>query len=575
MAVKPFESRIQDLVYNVDVGIGLRLIKLSLYIMLVLIIMLLYTVSQFKGLNNAEAMDYAQLGRNLEQTHEFTTQCVRPASMWYLKTHAKDHNPHIDRHPDILHAPLYPALLAAGFHLINYDFNQPVNARIFPPEQWVIVPIGHLFSLLTGLLVFLTARHLFDRRVAWVGMSLFFLSDLVWKDSVSGTGLPVVTFFTLLSFYAALLATGRTFGSEDPVSFRRTALFFVLSVVSCTLAILTRYGAVALVPALILFYGLSIPRKGWLWGGAFILLVALGMTPWLLRNIAVSGGFLGLAPYTALAQSTLFSGDTLERTFAPVFSMGEVINALKIKFMSRISQLYNNPLRTLGDGVLMGFFIATFFYRFARPQVKLLRWPLAVGLLCSMVLAALFGDSTTRLLHIYWPLILLYGLVFFFVLLDQLDFEFHILNLAITGGFCMLCVLPLVFSLLPPRVGIPYPPYFAPYIRHVCMLLEPTELICTDMPWATAWYGQRNSLLLPADLNEFYEINDYTKRVSGLYFTTITRNKQYVSELLTGPYKTWFPIMEGRIPADFPLSQGFPIGDMNQLFLTDRRRWEE
>ena len=29
---RPFESRIQDLVYNVEVGVGLRIIKVFLYI---------------------------------------------------------------------------------------------------------------------------------------------------------------------------------------------------------------------------------------------------------------------------------------------------------------------------------------------------------------------------------------------------------------------------------------------------------------------------------------------------------------------------------------------------------------
>ena len=40
MAAKPFENRIQNLVYNVDVGIGLRLIKGGLYILFILIVML-------------------------------------------------------------------------------------------------------------------------------------------------------------------------------------------------------------------------------------------------------------------------------------------------------------------------------------------------------------------------------------------------------------------------------------------------------------------------------------------------------------------------------------------------------
>lgn len=574
MAVKPFESRIQDLVYNVDVGIGLKLIKHGLYILAVLVVMLLYTVTQFKGLKEAEAMDYAQLGRNLMQSKQFITQCVRPASMWYLIEHSALHNPLINSHPDILHPPVYPALLAAGFMAVNYNFNTEAGSYLYPPEQWVVVPVGHIATLLTGLLVFLMGLHLFDRRVAFISVTLFFLSNMVWADAISGLGVSVAGFFVTLTFYFGLLSGGAP-DAEAPVTTTRRLIFCILSAVACALAVLTRYGTVVLVPAMMLFYVVSVKNRRWLWAVLFMVIVAAGVMPWLIRNIQVSGGLLGLAPYTALVESSVFPGDTMERTLAPSITAGAVVSALKAKWMAGCADLYKNSLRTLGDGILASLFFATFFYRFVRPQVHCFRWILLLALALMIALAAFFGPATARLLHVFWPVVILYGTVFFFMLLDRLDFELRLINLGVLILFILLCALPLAFSLLPPRVGIPYPPYFPPYIHHICNLLLPSEMICSDMPWATAWYGRRNSLLIPSNINEFYEINDYTKRISGMYFTTLTRDKAYVSDLLTGSYKTWFPILEGRIPSDFPLTQGFPIGDMDQLFLTDRRRWEE
>ena len=64
---RPFESRIQDLVYNVEVGVGLRIIKAILYVFFVLAVMVMYTANEFQGLREAEAMEYAQLGRNLAE----------------------------------------------------------------------------------------------------------------------------------------------------------------------------------------------------------------------------------------------------------------------------------------------------------------------------------------------------------------------------------------------------------------------------------------------------------------------------------------------------------------------------
>ncbi|NCC52123.1 MAG: hypothetical protein EOM20_13020 [Spartobacteria bacterium] len=571
---KPFESRIQDLVYNVDVGIGLRLIKLCLYALFVLIVMLLFTAMQFKGLKDAEAMDYAQLGRNLALQKKLVTQCVRPASMWYLIENRRYDDSMIMRHPDILNAPLYPALLATGFKLFKTPFPDESSARNFPAEKWVILPFNHFFSILTGILVFLLGCKLFDRRVAWLGMTSYYLSYTVWFDSISGLGISVLTFLTTLAIYMLVIAAGRA--REEKARLRSWIVPFVVAALCCIAAFLTRYAAAALVPAFALFIVLSFGKKGWVWALVFAGVFVAGILPWLARNVIVSGGLLGLAPYHALYDSILFSGDSFYRTLAPVFSFKGVFNAIRTKWMLGFASFYKTDLLSIGDGILICLFITAFFYHFVRERVHLLRWSIALGIVLMGCIGAVYGKQTIRLLNIFWPVVLLYGLAFFFLMLDRLQLRIRILNYGLIGAIMLLTALPLIFAMLPPRGGSPYPPYFPPYIMHVCNFLEPGELLCSDMPWATAWYGKRNTLQLPMTIDEFYTINDYNKRVSGIYFTDITRNKPYVRDLFKGPEQTWFPILEGRIPADFPLTQGFPIGNMmNQLFLTDRARWAE
>lgn len=571
MAARPFESKIQDIVYNVDVGIGLRLIKLGLYLLVMFSVMVIYTATQFRGLKDAEAMDLAQVGRNLMMQGRFVTQCIRPASMWYLIEHTQKNDPLVRQHPDILHPPLYPALLAAGFKMFESSLSAERASRTFPPEQWVVVPMGHLCTMATGILVFLLARRLFDPRVALLSLTLFFLSDAVWSMSISGLGIPLATLLTTATFYCALVAIGRH--PEE-----RTLLGWliptVLAGLLCGLAVLTRYGAIVLAPAVALLLGWSFRPKGWTVALVFLATAAAVVTPWLVRNLVVSGGLLGLAPYTALNGMDPVLDNVFERTLAQDLRMGAVVTALQGKLMAGLAAIYQNQLRTLGDGFLTAFFLTTFFYSFAREQVRRLRWCVALGIVLLMIIAAFFGQATARLLHVFWPFALLYGVGFFYILLDRMQLRIPLLRMGVTAAFLLLAALPLIFTLLPPRAGVPYPPYFPPYISHVCRMLKPDELLCTDMPWATAWYGNRNSLLLPATVDEFYEINDYTRRISGIYFTTITRDREYVRTLRTGPYRTWFDILEGRIPSDFPLTQGFPLNNLDQLFLTDRPRWE-
>lgn len=572
MAAKPFESTIQDLVYNVDVGIGYRVIKVGLFVLVVLAVALLYTAAQFRGFRDAEAMEYAQIGRIFAQRLRFQTQCIRPITMWYLIEKSRLHNPQINAHPDILHAPLWPALLGGAFRLTRVPFPTERRSALYPAEQWVIVPLGHLFTFLTGWMLFLLARRLFDRRIALLSVVTFFLSNAVWKESISGLPIPLLSFLVCCAFYLVLLAT--VYREEGrPVWVWSLAL--AGSALCCLAALLTRYAAVVLTLAVAVYLGVMFRKnRGWAWAAAFVLTVLIGFSPWLVRNYRVSGGILGLAPYTFLNNSNLFPGDTFERALAPQMMWSRMVQEIQTNLTKGFGRLYEEKMRNMGDGILSAFFLIALFYRFARDPVHWMRWGICTGILFLSLIAAIYGSSTARLLHMFWPIMIPFGFGFFTVLLDRLQLPYRLFQLAITTLVVVLSAIPLAIALMPPRATIPYPPYFPPFVMTVSNLLEPNEFMCTDMPWATAWYGNRNSVLLPNTLDEFYEINDYYKRISGLYFTTLTRDKPYARGLLTGPDRTWFPVLEGRIPADFPLTQGFPLNNMDQLFLTDRIRWK-
>lgn len=566
-----FESTIQDIVYNVDVGIGLRLVKFGLYLLTLLSVVVLYTATQFRGLKEPEAMDLAQVGMNVMEQGHFTTKQIRPASMWYLIEHSKSKDPQLREHPDIVNPPVYPLLLAGGFKMFRNAFSlSTAPVRIFPPEQWVVAPIGHLFSILTGLLVFFIARTLFDDRVALLGITLFFLSNTVWATSISGTAFSVVAFWMTAAWYCALIASNRYQAGGRALGW---IIATALAGLFCALGFLTRYGSVALLPGIALLLGLSLRKHSGkvllLFFGVFVLTIA----PWLVRNLNVSGGLFGLAPYLALNGADPAVNNLFERTLAQELTTAGVLSQLRPKLMLGLADLYSNQLPTIGDGILVGFFFTTFFYSFARDSVRRLRWCLALGVLVTLPVAALYGQPSYRLLYLFLPFVVIYAVAFFYILLDRMQLRIPILRMGVTGAFLGLGALPLILTLLPPRADLPYPPYYPPYITRVSHMLNPDELMCTDMPWATAWYGNRASLLLPATLDEFYEVNDYMRRVSGLYFTTLTRDREYVRTLVTGPYRTWFPILEGRIPSDFPLNKGFQLGNLDQLFLTDRQRW--
>jgi hypothetical protein len=207
-------------------------------------------------------------------------------------------------------------------------------------------------------------------------------------------------------------------------------------------------------------------------------------------------------------------------------------------------------------------------------HVHNLRWGIGLSILLFFVGAGFFGERSVTFYHIFWPFIILYGLAFFSILLDRLDISIDLYKNGLTGLVVGLTALPLLITIfLSPSPKDPYPPYYPRFVMKVSELLKPNEVICTDMPWATAWYGNRTSILMPTTLEEYYEINDYRKYISGLYITTITKNRPFVSGLLDGSEKTWLPIAMGILPEDLPLKHGFQLNKNDQLFLTDSVRW--
>jgi hypothetical protein len=306
-----------------------------------------------------------------------------------------------------------------------------------------------------------------------------------------------------------------------------------------------------------------------------LVLCAVGVTPWLLRNVQVSGSPLGFVPESAFIDTRGFGEDSFERTLAPGLedlTWVEKASMIQRKWFRNAALLYPNRLTTLGDGfLLVCLFFTAFFHRFVRRNVQQFRWCILLAIGLFLGLAGYFTPESSRVMYVFWPLVILYGLAFYYYLLDRLNLPLAVQQMAITTLVVLLCAAPLIMNLMR-RDSYPYPPYLRPYVSYVSDLLEPTELMCTDMPWATAWYGNRDSLLLPQSIDEFYEIHDLVREVSALYFTTLTRNRPFIRGLVLGKERSWFPLQQMQTPANFPLQHGTFLLQGDQLLITDRDR---
>ena len=109
--------------------------------------------------------------------------------------------------------------------------------------------------------------------------------------------------------------------------------------------------------------------------------------------------------------------------------------------------------------------------------------------------------------------------------------------------------------------------------------MNQNELMMSDVPWAVAWYGQRQCVWLTLDWqNDFVDINKNLKPIQALYLTPKTMDGRFVTEWLEGSERGWGSFLikvltDQRVPDNFPLTKS-PSGFFpEQLFLTDRERW--
>src|SRR5579859_898324 len=180
-------DKIQQAIHSMEVGMGRRVIWGFLVLMLIIGFAVVYDLRDYHGFNAPEAMDAAQLGRNLAQGRGFSTECVRPFSIYLVQEHNKAKHP--DQvlstnamdfaqmntpHPDLANAPVYPVVLAGFFKVVKMDWQVETDKRFwsasgrfqrYQPEFRIAI-MNQLLLALVVVLTFFIAWKLFDLPAA-------------------------------------------------------------------------------------------------------------------------------------------------------------------------------------------------------------------------------------------------------------------------------------------------------------------------------------------------------------------------------------------------------------------------
>src|ERR1051326_7540715 len=315
------ESTVTNVLHTMELGAWARYIKMFLFLLVVFVLLLVYQSNQFRGLELAEAMDNAQLARNIYRGEGFTTKFIRPVSMWKFKeltgnAKLKDlANPDKEvLHPDLFNAPLFPYALAAlfKFHPPSFEVksvaNQPYTK--YPPETF-IVAISEVFYLLSTGLVYLLGRQLFDKRIAIVATLIFIFCDILWRYSISG--LPTMTLLFLFLAAQVCMLNAHLLAARGGSKIQVWCLAAATGLF-CGLCLLTKYSAGWLLIPVLAYLGLTMGKDRWIVLALVVAVFAGVSTPWLHRNNQLMGKWFGLAGYSVMEQTDGYPKDSLERS---------------------------------------------------------------------------------------------------------------------------------------------------------------------------------------------------------------------------------------------------------------------
>ena len=563
---------IQTWIHFLEEGAGQVWLERFLLAVLAGMVVVMFHFIEARNFATPEAMDQAQVARNVAEGRGFTTWNIRPLSVYLMKQTALAHQrggtvlpP--GGHPDLENGPVYPALVAALFKVLPAGVayapaSSPAPIHRIPGEMAISwLNIGLLF--LVVFQVYRLGCRLFDPIVGFLAAAVTFGTDLMWRFAYSG--LSTLLLMALVLALARVLVSLEARARPDALPARLGP--FVLSILAGAmvgLLCLTRYSAGGLILPVIVFVARFGGTRRWLSAGAALGVFLLVISPWVARNWSLSGLPFGTATCALFSGTESYPDDRLVRSLSPNMTgvaWGEIVQKVINQSMDELQV----DLPRFGGSWLSGFFLVSLLLPFRNPALSRLRGFILGGLVVLFFLQAAARThlstlnpvvNSENLLVLLAPLAFVFGAGLLHTLFDALEFPFPLMKSLAQGAAVIVLCLPLLFAMVSagltvggviPRRHLPMidPPYRPDIVHDLIGTAPPGSLIMSDMPWAVAWYGARECIGLPLRIKnaykeDFFAIHDQERPLAAVYLSPMLANspmqRSYFQKGLIGQF---------------------------------------
>jgi len=492
-------------------------VRRSLFFLLLILLTLGNLFILFKGLNSPQAMDQAQIAREIARGNGFTTKFIRPAA-YYQASQAHPNTP-FSAFGDTYHSPLNPLINAAVLKAVGADkpdsWKMNDNQMVFPLDR-VIAAVSTVFFLMAIGVSYLLISRIFDPKIAGVCALLMLLCETFWGFSLSG--LPQM--LLMLLFSCGAYFTYRAV--EESAEGRMAMTPAILAGVFFTLMALTHWLAVWIALGYVIYSAVAFRPRGIIGVSVLGMLVVAAIFP-LIRNYDLSGSPLGTA-FLVFYKGLGGTEDMIMRT-QDLMTQPPSLDGLTSKLLRMMLLQATDIVPFLGGIVVAPLFFISLLHPFRRPAIARFRWAILLMWVTGALGMAIFGVSTKEALDpnqihlVFAPLMTAYGLAFLSILWSRLDVVVRnpVLRNVHHYVVILICAAPFLLAMpqdirrgfnLRDRGGVPWwPPYYAPALNlGLKNWIKPDQLCFSDQPWAVAWYADRLSVWLPTNKEGFEKL---------------------------------------------------------------------
>ena len=525
---------------------GAVIIRRALFFVVLLALTGVHLMVLFRGLGTPQAMEQAQLARQLSRGEGMVTKVIRPLEHHLAEKHEETDVPLVGL-KDTYHSPLNPLVLGAVFKLVGADkpdaFEMGKKELIYELDR-VVALVSTLFFLMSMGVTYLLVSRIFDGKIAGVTVVMMLLCDLFWQFSQSG--LPQM--LLLLLFSCGLYFTYRTI--EDQEEGRSSMAQPLIAAAFFSLMVLTHWITAWIFFGFLVFAAIAFRPRGIIALSSLAILAIAVIFP-IYRMVEITGQPFGLARFVFYNGLAGGSESTIMRTL-DLSSTPLVLDGLLLKILGTTLVQATDLVPFFGGILAAPIFFVALLHPFKRKPIADFRWLIALMWVFAALGMAIFGIDRKEELHpnqihiLFAPVMAAYGLALLSILWSRLDFvsTLPVLRNAHYYVIIALSAAPLLLTLpkdvrnylqVSDKGGWPqWPPYY-PLVLNLGLSnwvendpLQP-EIVISDQPWAVAWYADTHSMWLPRSMDDFTKLDakasNLGTRFSGILITPESREE--------------------------------------------------